>query len=126
MLTDFYQFENNGLEFICGDFNSRWGRGRGWGDLEDFIVGIDDIVPRSVKDFKLNLYGEQFIEFLINSYMCILNGRFDNDKLEDNFTSISTKGSAVVEYCIVTRSNFLQFSDFRFTSTNNHHENIPI
>ena len=48
--------------------------------------------------------------------MCLLNGRFDND--QDKFTSISTKGSAVVDFCIVTHSNFSQFSDFRVTNTN--------
>ena len=117
LLTDFYQFQNNGLVFICGDFNSRCG------DLEDFIAGIDDIVPRSVKDFKLNFYGERFIEFLINTNMCMLNGRFDND--QDNFTSVSTKGSAVVDYCIVTHSNFSQFSDFRVTSTNDLINSVP-
>ena len=111
LLTDFYQFQYNGLVFICGDFNSRCG------DLEDFIVGIDDIVSRSVKDFKLNLYGERFIEFLISTNMCMLNGRVDND--QDNFTLVSTQGSAVVDYCIVTHSNFSQFSDFRVTCTNN-------
>ena len=85
-------------------------------DHEDVIAGIDDIVPRSVKDFKLIFYGERFIELFINTNMCLLNGKFDND--QDNLTSVSTKGSAVVDYCIVTHSNFSQFSDFRVTNTN--------
>ena len=55
--------------------------------------------------------------------MCMLNGRFDND--QDNFTSVSTKASAVVDYCIVTHSNFSQFSDFRVTSTNDLINSIP-
>ena len=55
--------------------------------------------------------------------MCMLNGRFDND--QDNFTSISKKGSAVADYCIVAHSNFSQFSTLRVTSTNYLINTIP-
>ena len=83
LLTVCYQFQNNGIVFICGDFNSRCAH------LEDFIVGKDDINPRSVNDFEINFFGERFTVFLIDTNMCMLNGIFEND--QDNFTSISKK-----------------------------------
>ena len=109
LLSDFYQFQNMGLVFISGDFNSRCG------ELEDFIAGVDNIVPRHVIDFKSNYYGERFIDFLINANLCMLNGRY-NDCL-NNFTSVSTKGSSVVDYCIVPHNDLNCFSDFGVTST---------
>ena len=108
LLSDFYVFQNTGTPFICGDFNSRCG------DLEDFIAGVDGIMPRNMIDFKTNYYGERFIEFLTNTNMCILNGRFGQKF--DNFTSVSTKGSSVVDYCIVTHDDLSVFHDFRVTS----------
>ena len=107
--TFFYQFQNMGLVFISGDFNSRRG------ELEDFITGVDNIVPRHVIDFKSNFYGERFIDFLINANICMLNGRY-NDCL-NYFTSVSTKGSSVVNYCIVSHNDLNRFSDFGVTST---------
>ena len=67
LLADLYKYQNLGTIFICGDFNGRCG------NLEDFISGVDNIEHRNVIDFKTNLYGEILIEFLINSYMCMLN-----------------------------------------------------
>ena len=65
-LTDFYQFQNTGTVFICGDFNSKCG------EHEYFIAGVDNIVQRQVIGFKTNYYGERFIEFLINANFCML------------------------------------------------------
>ena len=41
--------------------------------------------------------------------MCMLNGR---SKDSNEFTSISTKGLAVVDYCLVPTENFALFQDF--------------
>ena len=108
LISDFYVFQSTGTPLICGDFNSRCG------DLKDFIAGIDDIAPRNVIDFKTNYYGERLIEFLTNTNMCMLNGRFDQNF--DNFTSVSVRGSSVVDYCIVTHDDLSMFHDFRGTS----------
>ena len=108
LLADFYVFQNNGTPFIFGDFNSRCG------DLEDFIAGIDGITPWDVIDFQKNYFGERFIEFLINTNMCMLNGRFDQNF--NTFTSVSTKGSSVVDYCIVPHDEFPKFFNFKVTS----------
>ena len=41
--------------------------------------------------------------------MCMLNGR---SKDSNEFTSISTKGLAVVDYCLDPTENFALFQDF--------------
>ena len=38
--------------------------------------------------------------------MCILNGR---DFIKNDFTSVSVKGSAVVDYCLVNHENLSSF-----------------
>ena len=78
--------------FICGDFNGRCG------DMDDFICWVDGIEQRNTVDYKTNSYGELLIDFLINVNMCILNGR---NAVSNGFTSISTKGLLVVDYCLV-------------------------
>ena len=50
---------------------------------------------REVIDFCLNNYGKIFVDFLINTNMCILNGRGSGN---NDFTSVSTIGNAVVDY----------------------------
>ena len=103
MLSDIYKYQNDGLVYVCGDFNSRCG------DLDDFIRGVDDVCDRNVIDFSLNSYGKILIEFLINTNMCMLNGRGSGN---NDFTSVSTIGNAVVDYCFVEHSRMCNFSDF--------------
>ena len=108
LLTDIYSFQGCGMIYICGDFNSRCG------NLDDFITGVDDIVPRHIVDFSCNSYGEQFIDFLINANMCMLNGRSD---ASNEFTSVSAKGSSVVDYCVVSHDDLYKITDFKITLT---------
>ena len=108
LLADIYKYQKIGNIFICGDFNSRCG------DLDDFISGVDCIEQRNVVDFKTNLYGELLIEFLINANMCILNGR---NSISNDFTSVSVKGSAVVDYCLVSHESLSSFSSFNVIRT---------
>ena len=46
--------------------------------------------------------------------MCVLNGRFNEKK--DVFTSVSTKGTAVVDYILCPISNLMTFDNFQVTS----------
>ena len=103
LLADIDKYQTLGTIFICGDFNGRCG------NLEDFISGVVDIEHRNVVDFKTNLYGEILNEYLINSNMCILNGR---NFIKNDFTSVSVKGYAVVDYCLVNHENLSSFQDF--------------
>ena len=80
--------------FVCGDFNARIGP---LDDLTDF----DDVnsIKRHVIDKTINQHGHSFIEFLNEAKLCILNGCFN--ETENNFTSVSTRGKAVVDYICV-------------------------
>ena len=106
IIQQIYEYQNKGLLFICGDFNSRCG------DNDDFISGIDSIKPRN--DFNTNLYGDHLIQFLIDCNMCILNGR--NYTVND-FTSVSVKGCSVVDYCLVSHEHLHHFTDFNVIRT---------
>lgn len=108
LLTDVYQYQNDGLLYICGDFNSRCG------DMDDYIRGIDTVPERSIIDFKSNFYGEMFVEFLINTNMCMLNGR---NSINNDFTSVSTKGLSVVDYCFTNHADFSFFKEFSVIRT---------
>ena len=106
LLKSIYEYQSDGLIFLCGDLNSRCG------DSDDFIAGVDEIPHRTVVDFISNKYGELLIDFLINCNFCILNGR---NELRNDFTSISTKGCSVVDYCLVSHDALSNFSSFSVT-----------
>lgn len=106
LLQNVYEYQNKGLIFLCGDFNSRCS------DNEDFIAGIDGIEHRHVVDFKSNAYGDYLIQFLIDSNMCMLNGR---NFIHNDFTSVTVKGCSVVDYCLVSHDALLSFIDFNVT-----------
>lgn len=77
--------------YICGDLNSRIAQLRDYGEE-------DDIPSRVVLDTSSNKHGESFIEFLKDSKCCVLNGRVTPEN--DNFTSVSVRGKAVVDYIV--------------------------
>ena len=109
LLVNMYQYQKDGLIYICGDFNSRCG------ELDDFIAGVDNVTQRQVIDYTVNYYGELFIDFLINTNMAMLNGRFS--ECDNHFTSVSVKGLSVVDYCISQQNQLSNFSDFKVLPT---------
>ena len=68
-----------------------------------------------IVDYKKNFYGDLFIDFLINCSCVMLNGRSGNNA----FTSISTKGVAVVDYVFVSHTILHQFEDFKVHTAHN-------
>lgn len=104
LLTNIYQYQNDGMYFICSDFNSRCG------DMLDYIEGVDDIAHRNVQDYNVNKYGHLLIEFLLNSNMCILNGR---NYVCNDYTCITSLGYSVVDYCLVNHDELVLYSDFK-------------
>ena len=90
LLVNMYQYQKESIIFICGDFNSRCG------ELDDFIVGVDNVMHRNILDFTVNHYG-----------------RFN----KCDFTSISVKGHSIVDYCIAQQEQFSYFSDFKVLTT---------
>ena len=107
---DFYEtliaqvsmYQNEARFFLCGDFNSRCG------SEADFIQGVDTVPERQVVDFTENSYGSLFIDFLINTNMCMLNGR--NDGVND-FTYFGHMGQSVVDYVVMPYESLEQFSN---------------
>ena len=81
--------------FVCGDINGRTG------SLNDYINGVDELPPRVCIDAVKNPHGESFVDFLLESEMCITNGRVTPEF--DEFTSVSTKGRAVIDYIAVSQ-----------------------
>ena len=93
------------LILFCGDLNARIGSN------SDIIENIDLVKSRKVLDLSKNKHGDVFLEFLKESKMCILNGRFD--AFSDNYTSVSTKGKAVVDYFFTLQSMLDKVKSFR-------------
>ena len=54
----------------------------------------------------MNQHGHSFVEFFNEAKFCTLNGRFDTN--DDNYTSVSSKGNAVVDYICVPHDTFEQ------------------
>ncbi len=97
----------NNCEDICvvmGDVNGRIG------DKEDTIPDVDDVPTRINIDERLNDHGRAFLGFLLQVKMCVLNGRIC--PIDDNFTSISHRGKAVVDYIAAQHEHLELFSHF--------------
>ena len=97
-----YELQNRGKLIIGGDFNTRCA------NVSDFIEGVDLIKDREVIDEVENSYCNLLMEFLISANFCILNGRLG----KQNFTSISHKGRAVVDYICVPHTQLNDHLDF--------------
>ena len=92
LTSDVYQYQNDLPLFIMGDLNGRIG------ESLDFNDSIDSIPNRIPLDKVRNQQGDSLIEFLKDSRMCTMNGR--GDPKMDNYTSVSPRGHAVVDYII--------------------------
>ncbi|CAC5405576.1 unnamed protein product [Mytilus coruscus] len=108
ILSDIYEQCDTDAIFLCGDFNSRIGSLK---DYSDF----DELPLRLSLDKTVNQHGNTFLEFLNESKMCVLNGRFDQDK--DNFTFISGRGKSVVDYICVPQDYLDQCISFETITT---------
>lgn len=93
LLSQIYLCSEADAIYFCGDLNSRVD------GLSDYVKEIDDVPQRVPLDVGINKHGESLIEFLMDSKFCIVNGRIC--PLKDNYTSVSTKGKAVVDYILV-------------------------
>ena len=103
LLSQVYKYADIGDIIIGGDFNSR--------------IGIKQDYDKSLCEYKIkprvsidnvNNNSENFLNFLNDACMCVLNGRIG----EDNYTSISKKGKAVVDYLITSYGNFENITNF--------------
>ncbi len=92
LLSQVYLCSEMDVIFICRDLNARIG------GLNDFIPDIDRITHQTALDDQVNRHGETLLKVLKDSKMCVVCGRIC--PLDDNFTSVSSKGKALVDYII--------------------------
>ncbi|VDI48001.1 Hypothetical predicted protein, partial [Mytilus galloprovincialis] len=108
LLTQIYTYSDCDNILLLGDFNSRIGA------LSETLCLTDNVPKRDILDKSINQHGHEFVEFLNEAKFCVLNGRF---ALNDNFTSISRKGKAVVDYICVPHDSFNDFRNFKVLTT---------
>ncbi len=101
-MNQVYQYQNEGLIYICGDFNARVA------DDTDYIEGVDMIPPRTVIDDGSNKYGSLLIDFLVDCNMCMINGRNGTNE----FTHVSHRGRSVVDYILVPHEQLSLYDEF--------------
>ena len=105
-LTQIHEYQYNGVMMVCRDFTSRVGQS------SDHIAGTDVLPERHIVYFNTNSLAGTFLQLLISSEFCILNGR--NSTIND-FTRIRTTGRSVVDYCLVPLEQLRYFTDFAAT-----------
>ena len=84
---------------VCGDFNARCGDAQAEGYVSTHCT-VDSVKNRQ---------GETLNDLLRSTDLCIGNGR----KEKGAFTCVSSKGSSVVDYCIVPLENLNIIEEFR-------------
>ena len=93
---------------MCGDLNARIG------ELNDYIVNVDDVTSRQSIDKVVNQHGHAFIDFLQEAKFCVLNGRICPEN--DNITCCTARGVSVVDYVFVPHDNLEKCSNFSVMS----------
>ena len=110
LMSQIYEYQSVGQVTIFGDFNTRIGENL------NYIAGVDTIPERDIIDFQTNQYCDTFINFLISTNLCILNGRSYKN---NDFTSVSHRGAAVVDYCLVPYEKLDSYCDFEVIHSRN-------
>jgi exonuclease III len=103
--NEIYKYEEVDLIIVTGDVNARIGK------KADYIQNVDSIRERKCIDHTTNQHGNALIEFLQETRLCVLNGRFDESN--DGCTSVSSKGTAVVDYIICPIDKLDVFENFK-------------
>ena len=106
MSSDIYVNSDYDAIFLCGDFNARIGS---LNDTSEF--GNTTIPQRQAIDKTVKQHGHSFLDFLNEAKMCVLNGRFNES--DNNFTSVSTHGKAVVDYICVHHDVLQKYEYFK-------------
>ena len=77
---------------------------------------LHNITNRLTCDDVISGHGRTFLDFLYDNDTCILNGRFGCKS--NTFTSISTRGKAVVDYVFITHEHFKFVQNFKVITMN--------
>ena len=111
-----YMFEECDRVYVGGDFNSRIG------EKQDYIIEIDDVPARIALDKVSNPHGECFLNFLKDTSYAVINSRIT--PIYDNFTSISAKGTATVDYLCTKHENINDTIECKVLSMLQVHEEV--
>ena len=76
-----YDFYDEDLLLLCGDYNARVS------NKADFVDTVDSLPARIHLDNTSNDHGISLVNFCIQTNVCIVNGRIS--PLKDGFTSVS-------------------------------------
>jgi hypothetical protein len=113
LISELYLNNDVDVVIFCGDYNARIS------SMNDIVEEFDKGLPeRKVIDncaAQSYGHGETFVEFLKDARLCLLNGRFCPEL--DNYTSISHRGLAVVDYIITPHDCFHNFNSFEVMAT---------
>ena len=105
LLQLIYTYNNVDAIFLMGDFNSRIS------NLPDNDEALDGIPNRCANvDEKINGHGRGFVDFLIDSKCCVLNGRVSPEK-SNQYTFHSVRGLSLVDYFVVPHDNLVLCKD---------------
>ena len=105
---------------LLGDLNSRIGQQCDY-VKDDFATHIDALpddyisdleLPRSSTDNIVNSNGHMLLEFLKQTGLRVANGRVGEDKNVGACTYVGSKGSSLVDFCIVNVELLSEFSTF--------------
>ena len=104
LMTLVYQCVAFDALYFAGDVNGRIG------DQLDFIEEVDPVPHRISIDHVFNHHGQGLLDFCNDAKLCTINGRFNSS--QDGFTSVSSKGSAVVDYFLCGHDNLINIHNF--------------
>ena len=88
-----YEYESCDNVILAGDLNSKLG------SAQDFIPEIDNVNARTILDVTSNRHGKELLDFLIESKMCVCNGRITPQF--DNYTYLHSRGKSVIDYIVL-------------------------
>ena len=115
------KYKIRGKVFITGDMNSRTGQ---YTDSTDFLIfdrylnaGLNtneniDIPSRSNKDTVIDNNGRRLLDMCKSTGLLIGNGRLCADQDIGEFTCITPRGRSVVDYFLLSLSDFDYISEF--------------
>ena len=105
---------------LLGDLNSRIGQHCDY-VADDSATHIDALpddytpdqnLPRKTQDQVTNQNGQLLLDFLKQTGLRVANGRVCEDKNIGSFTFVSSRGSSLVDYCIVNPEFLSDFTSF--------------
>ena len=123
---EFIEFKNlypNSAVFMVGDWNARTGQ---LDDVFDdditnacdvFTQNSDDngFLHRENKDTTVNSYGNMLCSLCKSNDMCIVNGRYGDDRAGE-FTFINRNGRSTIDYLVTEKDNLPMIKSFHVAS----------